>query len=83
MLLGDIWSLLGSVGVTVEVQVGSGRGLGSVLGVSWAIFGGSWEGLGRAWEDLGGDKGKVLKMNNRRGGGGGYFDDFAMPANVC
>ena len=43
------------------LKVGSRRGLGGVLGVSWAVSSGSWEALGRAWEHLGGDKRKSPK----------------------
>ena len=64
-LLGQSWEAFGdSLGgpvVSWEVKVGSRRGLGGHLGVSWAVLGGSWEALGRAWEDLGGDKGKSPK----------------------
>ena len=52
MVLGDIWRLLGGLGVTGEVQVGSKRGLGVDLGVSWVVQGGSWEGLEMDWEGL-------------------------------
>ena len=52
MVLGDIWRLFRGLGVTGEVQVGSKRGLGVDLGVSWVVQGGSWEGLGIDWEGL-------------------------------
>ena len=52
MVSGGIWRLLVGLGVTGEVQVGSKRGLGVDLGVSWVVQGESWEGLGMDWEGL-------------------------------